>query len=103
MLLEELAQLDQLAADFNERGATAALFAGLLGARHGRRRRGHARRRHLVLERAFAQELLNALDGVALIVKALPDAAQQDDVVRPIVAPAAGALQRLHLRKARLP
>src|SRR6185437_9785174 len=46
---------------------------------------------------------LYALDGVALIVEALPDAAKQHDVVGPVVAPSAGALQRFHLRKPRFP
>ena len=39
--------------------------------------------------RAPAQQLLHALDGVAVVIEALADAAQQGHVLRPVIAPAA--------------
>ena len=45
--------------------------------------------RALILE-----DLLYALDGEALIVEQMPDAAQQHDILRPVVAAAAPALER---------
>ena len=49
------------------------------------------------------QDALDALDGISLAVEEMADAAQEVDIVRPVVAPAAAALQRLDLRKARFP
>src|SRR5262249_15292702 len=54
--------------------------------------------RALLLENA-----LDAADGVALAVEEMADAAQELDVVRPVVAAAAAALQGLDLRETRLP
>ena len=51
----------------------------------------------------LAQDSLHAADGVALAVKQMADAAQQIDVVGPVIAPAAAALHRLDVAKARLP
>ena len=49
------------------------------------------------------EDALHALDGVALAVEEMADAAQQIDIVGPVVAPAAAALHRLDLREPRLP
>ena len=51
----------------------------------------------------FAQDALHAADGVALAVKQMADAAQQIDVVGPVIAPAAAALHRADLRKPAFP
>src|ERR1700722_14344958 len=61
--------------------------------------RGRARR----IERAVGEQLLDAADRIAFLVEALPDARQQGDIPRPVVAPPAAALQGLQLRKFRLP
>src|SRR5262249_1181386 len=50
-----------------------------------------------------AQQSLHALDRIALNVKQIGDPSQQCDVVRPVVAPPATALQRLHLWELGLP
>src|SRR5437763_345796 len=47
--------------------------------------------------RAAPQQLLDAADRVAFLVKALPDMAQQLDVFRAVIAPAAASLQRFQL------
>ena len=49
------------------------------------------------------QDPLHAADGVALAVQQAADAAQQIDIVRAIIAPAAAALHRLDLGEPRLP
>ena len=49
------------------------------------------------------EDALHALDGVALAVEQMTDAAQEVDVVRPVIAPPAAALQRPDLREARFP
>ena len=54
--------------------------------------------RPLILE-----DLLDALDGEALLIEQVPDALEQQHVLGPIVAPAAAALERLDAREARLP
>src|SRR6185437_15261290 len=51
----------------------------------------------------LAQNFLHALDGVAVAVQQRANAAQQIDIVGPVIAPPARALQRTDLRKARLP
>src|ERR1043166_3642756 len=51
----------------------------------------------------LAQQLLHALDGVAVGIKQPVDAAQQIDILGPVVAPATGPLQRTHLREFCLP
>ncbi len=51
----------------------------------------------------LAQQLLHALDGVALVVEHVADALDQLDILRAVVAAAAAALHRLDLREARLP
>ncbi|CDX31595.1 hypothetical protein MPLDJ20_140340 [Mesorhizobium plurifarium] len=51
----------------------------------------------------LAQQLLHAFDRIALIVEHMPDALDQLNVLRPVVAPAAAALHRLDLGEARLP
>src|ERR1044072_9579315 len=67
----------------------------------GRRRRGG--RGFLAARIALAQQLLDAADRIAFLVQKAVDALGQSDVVGPIVAAVAGALQRLQLREARLP
>ena len=42
--------------------------------------------------RCRTEQFLDAADRVAVLIKALPDAAQQQDVFRPVIAPAAAAL-----------
>src|SRR4051812_22855556 len=49
------------------------------------------------------QDALHAADRVALAVEQMPDAAQEVDVFRPVIAPAAAALHRLDLAEAALP
>jgi hypothetical protein len=51
----------------------------------------------------LAQDLLHALDRVALGVQQLADAAQQLEILRPVIAPAAAALHRPDLRELDLP
>ena len=51
----------------------------------------------------LAQQLLHPFDRVAFAVEKLLDRAQEFDVVGPIVAPAAAALERLDLRKSCFP
>ena len=51
----------------------------------------------------FLQDALHAPNGVAVAVKQVPDAAQQVDILRTIVAPAAAALHRLDVRETALP
>src|SRR6185312_7568459 len=51
----------------------------------------------------LAQDALHAADCVSLPVEEMADAAQQVDVVRPIVAPATAALHRLDLVETRFP
>src|SRR6185312_2286507 len=92
--LQQLAQFLQLAPELEQHGARARLLGTGVSSRRRCRR---ARQCALAFQRTFAQQLLYALDGVALIVEALPDAAKQHDVVGPVVAPSAGALQRFHL------
>jgi hypothetical protein len=45
----------------------------------------------------LAQNLLDAADGVAVAVQEMPDASEEIDVVGPLIAPPAAALQRLDL------
>ena len=52
---------------------------------------------------AFLQEALHALDGVAVFVEQRTDAAQEVDVLRPIVTPAAAALERANLAELAFP
>src|SRR6185437_4884685 len=52
---------------------------------------------------AFAEQPLHPLDRVAVLIKALPDPAQEDDILRPVIAPAAAPFQRLHLSELRFP
>src|SRR5690606_19157160 len=54
--------------------------------------------RPLILE-----DLLDALDGEALIIEEVTDAAQQHDVLGAVIAPTTAALQRLDRGKTRLP
>ena len=63
------------------------------------------RRRDIVgqLASAFPQQPLDTFDRVALRIEQIRDPPQQDDIVGPVVAPAAAALQRLHLGKLGLP
>ena len=56
-----------------------------------------------VLRAIFAQDLLYALDGIARGLQQVPYAAQELNVGRPIVAPAAAALHRLELGKFSFP
>jgi hypothetical protein len=49
------------------------------------------------------QDALDALDGVALAIKVVANAFEEIDVVGPIIAATAAALQRLHLREPRFP
>ena len=53
--------------------------------------------------RPLAQEALDAKNGVAARVEQVAHPAQQGDVLRPVVAPAAAALQRLELRELGFP
>src|SRR5690349_14715773 len=55
------------------------------------------------LQPAFAQQALHALDRVALGVEQITYTPEQRDILRPVVAPPAAALQRLELWKLRLP
>src|SRR5947209_12904763 len=55
------------------------------------------------LDAVILQDALRAADRVALAVKQMADAAQEVDIVRPVIAPAAAALHRLDLLKARFP
>ena len=57
---------------------------------------------HLV-DALLAQDLLHALDGVAFRVQQVADAAQQLQILRPVVAAAAAPLHRLDLRKPAFP
>ena len=70
-------------------------------------RREKARHRRRDGRRAIgprrAQQFLYAANRIAILVKTFPDAAQQENVFRPIVATAAAALQRLQLWKLRFP
>ena len=51
----------------------------------------------------LAQDALHAADGVALAVEQMADAAQQIDVVGPVIAPPAAALHRLDVAEAAFP
>src|SRR5438128_2629524 len=51
----------------------------------------------------LAQQLLHALDRVALVVEHMPDALDQFDILRPIVTAAATALHRFDLVETRFP
>ena len=62
---------------------------------------GIGRRRNRLTLRA--QQLLNAADGVAFLVEELVDAPRQFDIRGPVIAPVAGPLHGLQLRKARFP
>ena len=55
------------------------------------------------LDAVILQDPLRTADRVALAVEQMADAAQQIDVVGPVVAPAAAALHRLDLLEARFP
>ena len=55
------------------------------------------------LDAVILEDALRAPDRVALAVEQVLDAAQQGDVVRAVVAPAAAALQRLDLLEAGFP
>ena len=59
--------------------------------------------RHQELVAVIAQQLLHALDGIALVVEHVADAFDQLDILRPVVAPATAAFQRLDLGEAGLP
>ena len=50
-----------------------------------------------------SRRILHALDGHAVVVEQPADAAEQPHVLRAVVAPAAAALDRLHLGEAGLP
>ena len=52
---------------------------------------------------AFLQKALHALDGVAVLVEQRADAAQEIDVLRPVVTPAAAALERANLAELAFP
>ena len=73
----------------------------------GRRRRGGRERlaacRFGRRGAAAFQQLLDAADRVAVLIEQFVDAPRQRDIVRPVIAPVARALQRLQLRKARFP
>src|SRR5690606_20061753 len=51
----------------------------------------------------LAEDLLDALDRVAVVVKKRTDAAQKIDILRPVIAPPAAALQRADLAEFALP
>jgi len=51
----------------------------------------------------FPQNSLNASDSVTLLIEEVPDALEQVDIVRSVIAPAAAALHRLDLRKPGFP
>src|SRR5581483_1126324 len=51
----------------------------------------------------LAQNALHAPDRVTLAVEEMANAAQQIDVVTPVITPAAAALHRLDLRKPAFP
>src|SRR5436305_2136273 len=55
------------------------------------------------LDAVILQDALRTADRVALAVEQVPNAAQQIDIVRPVVAPAAAALERLDLLKPGFP
>ena len=71
----------------------------------GRRRRGGGDRRSASRSppSPLAQQLLDAADRIAVLVEQAVDALGQRDVVGPVIAAVAGALQRPQLREARLP
>ena len=52
---------------------------------------------------AFPQQPLDSLDGVALGLEQVANVAQQLHILGPVIAPAATALERPHLREFRLP
>ena len=52
---------------------------------------------------AFLEQALHALDGVAVFVEQRADAAQEVDILRPIIAPAAAALERPDLAELAFP
>ena len=72
-------------------GPAARAPRGALGRRLGRR------------GAAALQQLLDAADRIAVLVEQAVDAPGQRDVVGPVIAAVAGALQRPQLREARLP
>ena len=49
------------------------------------------------------QEALNALDGVAVLVEQRADAAQEVDVLRPVIPPPAAAIERTDLTELAFP
>src|SRR5579864_5547089 len=119
-LVEQCTGFEEFAPDLFERGAGVRLGWARPGA--ARRKAGAWRRvrsragihrkearpaRRIACRRALsagdAQELLHAADRIAVLVQALADAAQQNDVFRPVVASAATALQRLQLGELRFP
>ena len=51
----------------------------------------------------FTQDALNPADGIALAIKQVANAAQQVDVIRPVIASAAAALERLDLGETTFP
>ena len=53
--------------------------------------------------RALAEQLLHPADRITLLIEVLPDLPQQIDVFRPIIAPAATALERFDLREIWIP
>ena len=52
---------------------------------------------------AAGEQLLDAANGIAVLIEEAVDAVREGDVRRPVVAAVAGALQRTELRKARFP
>src|SRR5690606_29348786 len=91
-LPQQIAQRLELAQHLGQRGAC------FRGADRLRRCSGRRRCRPGIvggqLAAAVAQQLLDALDGVTVVIEQRADTAQQGHVLRPIIAPAAAALQR---------
>ena len=55
------------------------------------------------LDAVILQDALRAPDRVTLAIEQVTDAAQQIDIIGPVIAPAAAALHRLDLLKAGFP
>ncbi len=77
--------------------------ARILGARRFRLRRAGLPHRLHELGAVVLEDALHAADRVALAVEQVTDAAQQVDVVGPVVAPPAATLHRLDLAEPRFP
>src|SRR5690625_1389272 len=98
-ITNERTQAAHLLEDLSKPLATFPIHSGGPSRRAGTHRLSLNNGRHT----AFFQQLLNPLDGVAVAVEQIANAAQQFDVLGTVVPPPAAALERLDLRKLRFP